>query len=354
MKKNILITYSLLVLPLITSSALLSMEWGTNIDFGSDQEQIPNSQNHFLNELRESRIFKDKAKLNTSTVKDDSESLDMDIPPLFEFETIKLPLPDCMAAKPNITKEQPSTLSNQTIIVEKVKREPTFGEKLTYYTSTHHQLKNNILSLIEKGEFKVGDEVHETWLAVAIKNAINKENIDFLIDFAALCHKNENYRNSLRISEELSQQAFEKLQPYYTTQLSIAEEALQKKQQEKVNQWNTIVSTCKNKTNDAFNVFNQEVKELHDNYDQSVKQETEQIDGLREKMKTFSFLNKAIKPTTTKLLDNNQIQTPRDLFVATMKDAQGRLNFAQQELTNMPTIKERKVAPQYQIELASK
>jgi len=356
MKKNILVVQRLLVLPLIISSPLLAMERKE-----TPQTQQSVSHDQLFEELQNLERFKQQKQLHNSSSDISNENNPTITAPTntaepsplmqSEIEIITLTLPNRMSAKQNLTKDQPNPLL-QSVMLPTQEKELGFLEKLAYHTSTAHQHRQKMISYLQNDQFDVTNLTHFKWLEEAIATATAHDDIDSLATIAMICHK--KYPDTIRImSEDIAQRAFEKLEGHYTEKLSKAELVLQLKHQDKMKQWNITVAACRKSIHAAIEMYNQNVKELYDNYDQSVAEETNHVNNVSEQIKALSSLNRNIRPSTTVLLTNNPLQTPKDIFATTMKEAEKRLIFAQKEINEMPTIMETKPRPQ-QLALTNK
>jgi len=263
---------------------------------------------------------------------------------LSETEIINLPMPNRISPLTNMpihtnvptnTPEMPNALL-QSVMLPTETKELTFFEKLAYHASTANQLLNRMIYYLEADQFDVKNLKHFEWLYEAIETATANNDYQSLTTIATLCH--DKYATTIRIPETLAQPAAKVLHAHYSLELSLANQALQSKRQEQMKQWNINTAACVKAINDIVNGYNQSVKEITDNFDTAVTQETERIKNLRREVSTFSSLNREIRQNTAALLTSNQIQAPKNIFARTMGESQKRLDSMAKTVNEMPTI----------------
>lgn len=360
MKKNILIVQSLLVLPLITSNIALSMEnpieatekktefKQTMSDEEIAKQQATIRQNHSPVFAQLRNRFENKPTHIKSIPKSEYASSkpitivipteEIILPTIYltspETKIINISQPEPTNVPTN-TPEMPSDLL-QSIMLPTEAKELTFFEKLSYHTSTAHQLLKRMISYLENDQFEVDNLKHFEWLYEAIETATTNKDVASLTKIAALCQ--EKYATTIRIPERLAQPAAEVLHAHYSLELSLANKKLQEKRQDQMTQWNFDTAACVKAINDIVIAYNQSIKENTDNFETSVTQETERIKNLRREVSTFASLNREIRENTAKLLQNNPIQAPKNIFARTMGESQKRLNNLTNTVNEMPTI----------------
>jgi len=351
MKKNILIVQSLLVLPLITSSVALSMETAQSKQTMSSQEienlqpEIREKHSSVFAELR--NRFESKPMYIQSIPRWEYASCkpiaiemptEIVMPIIYltspEIKTLSIPLPETTIVPTN-TPEMSNELL-QSVMLPTETKELTFFEKLAYHASTANQLLNRMIYYLESDQFDVTNLKHFEWLYEAIETATAYNDHKSLTTIATLCH--DKYATTIRIPERIAQPAAEVLKTYYSTELSFANQALQIKRQEQMKQWNINTAACVKAINDIVNGYNQSVKEITNNFDTSVTQETERIKNLRREISTFSSLNREIRKNTAELLTSNQINAPKNIFARTMGESQKRLDSMAKTVNEVPTI----------------
>lgn len=395
MKKNILVVQALLCLPLMSSSMLLSMNrkqketplsrkqrkqnqlkpiyQKKEVEEKTKETKQPVTEEKIaqdnkpnitslLEDIRQSKIFIKQSQLNASidesqptainpvdnSIESKPEALNL---VTSEIEIINLPLPERTSAQ----KDEPNIQLNsllESVILPTQEKELSFVEKLNYYTSTASQILQRIISELETGKFNTEYKTSFDLLEEAITTATKNNDVKALATIASLCHT--KYPTTIRISEKTAQPASELLKTHYTKELLFTNNALQNKHEEKIKQWNMETAACMASILTVINAYQNNIKSIYGNYDESLNLETERIKNLRRDVSIFSSLNKEIRPNTAELLTQNQLKTPNNIHATTMHTSEKRFESIRNTVNDIPTIKGSQTNPQYLERLTNK
>lgn len=318
------------------------------------QEHTIRFRNPLLEDLHNSKLFIQQSQLNNviEVIKNPlynpeaQNSSEAQIPSNLvqsEVEIITLALPE--HATRNNTNDNYLDL-NQSIMFPTTTKELSWLEKLSYHTSTANQILQQVISNLELGKFDTTDKISFDRLEEAILTATKNNDIDSLAKIAALCQ--QKYSTTIRITDQAAQPASQVLNSHYSKELTLANNNLQDKHEEKLRQWNAATATCMASIINAITIYKQNVGVINGNYDASLEQETKRITDLRRDVSTFSCLNRDIRPGTADLLKNNQLKTPNNIHATTMSISENKFNSilttVEQEI---PTTKELQKNPTY-------
>jgi hypothetical protein len=386
MKKNILVVPSLLALSLVATAPLLGMEnyieykekptfQGKNrkqrrqeakyqqkkdrqfqrkqITEEEQQQQITQSKNRLqsaMQELQNSRLFlQQKTNNSFEVIENPLYNQNAQIPSNLvqsETEVINLTLPE------GATNDTHMDL-NQSVVLPTTTRELSWLEKISYHTSTANQILKQVISNLELGQFDTTDRRSFDLLEEAILTATKNNDIESLAKISSLCQ--QKYSTTIRISNQTAQPASEVLKNHYSTELTITNDKLQSKHEEKIKQWNMATATCMTSIINAINIYKQNIGVIYGDYDASLEQETKRIIDLRRDVSTFSCLNRDIRPGTAELLKNNQLTTPKIIHATTMSISEKKFNSIATTVENeIPTTKELQKNPKYIENLTNK
>jgi hypothetical protein len=349
MKKNILIVQSLVLIPLITPSLTLGMEIShKKITGKSELKQImPNEEIEALQSIvKEQHIPVFAELIKKFEGKTDNESKDTEVQTtsvnliLSEIETINVAMPECMSTPKNVVtpiQEQPNALV-QSVMLPTEKKGLSFFKSFSYKTSTANQVLKSVIYELETSTFDTKNLTSFEILEEAITTATNNKDAKSLITIATLCE--EKYPKTIRISDNVAEQASQVITAHYMTELNIKNEELNNKAQERRQQWNTSTLACVKTINDAISTYNQNVQNIADNYNKSVEQKSADTEHLRTQIKTFSLLNREIRGDITGLLINNKIKQPKNILAKTMGQSTSELNSIVTALNRIPKILE--------------
>ena len=348
MKKNILIAQSLVLIPLITPSLTLGMEIShKKITGKSELKQImPNEEIEALQSIVKEQhipVFAELIKKFEGTTDNESKDTEVKSAPvnliLSEIETINVLMPECMSTPKNVqtTTEQSNALL-QSVVLPTEKKGLSFFKSFSYNTSTANQVLKSVIYELETNTFDTNNLTSFEILEEAITTATNNKDAKSLITIATLCE--EKYPKTVRISDNVAEQASQVITAHYMTELNVKNEELNNKAQERRQQWNTSTLACVKTINDAISTYNQNVQNIADNYNKSVEQKSEDTEHLRTQIKTFGLLNREIRRDITGLLINNKIKQPKNILAKTMGQSTNELNSIVTALNRIPKILE--------------
>ncbi|HEX4068500.1 MAG TPA: hypothetical protein VHX42_00220 [Candidatus Babeliales bacterium] len=312
------------------------------------QEQVKTNKTNFqtaLKELHSSKIFIQQQLLHNGA---NEENIHQDIQPLpsnllqSEHEVVNIALPE------------PNALW-ASVLLPVEEKQLSFFEKLTYYTSTSNQILQQIISDLETGAFDARYKTSFDALEEVITTATNNNDIQSLATIASLCQ--QKYPITIRISDKVAQPALKLLKTHYSKELTLTNDKLQNKHDEKTRQWNMATLACMTSILNAINSYQQNIEGIYTNYNTSVDEETKRITDLKRDVTIFNGLchNRDTRLTTLESLSNEQLRIPHNkIHSSIMSESENRLVSVGKTIEIIPTIKGLKTNPQYIEELTTK
>jgi hypothetical protein len=301
MKKNILIIQSLLVLPLISSSVLFSMETTQPIN----EQQKKGIHASLVDELKAK--FESKAKATRT-----SDPIDIVMPSInlvvSEIEVTTLPMPENLKQKT----EQPNPLLLQSVMLPTEKKGLGFFKRISYLRSSDREVLEEMITDLKDGAFDVTNGTHFDILNEVIATATKNGDFESIFTIAKIC--SEKYPNKIRISDETAKPTSEFLSTHYLAELQLA----QNKSPE---------------NGEAVNTYNLAIKNVNEN---------NHIKNLRTNISTFALLNKETRKPIAAVLTNNQLVEQTNIFSKTMSQSTNELNSIVANLNRIPKILETK------------
>src|SRR5579862_6357419 len=198
-----------------------------------------------------------------------------------ETEIINISLPECMQNNNNnleATSINPELL--QSVMLPTEDKGLTWLEKIAYYTSTKHQVVQSIIKQLENKTFDASNRTAIDIFTEAVTTATNNSDVQSLATIADLCSK--NYPQTIRLFDDVvAQQASGFLTTHYMTELTRANATMQSKRQEHVKEWTVETAACVKAMSDLITNYNQKIKNIADNYHNSIEQEEARIKTLR-------------------------------------------------------------------------
>jgi hypothetical protein len=257
-----------------------------------------------------------------------------------ETEIINISLPECMQNNNNNNNLEATSINPellQSVMLPTEDKGLTWLEKIAYYTSTKHQVVQSIIKQLENRTFDASNRTAIDIFTEAVTTATNNSDVQSLATIADLCSK--NYPQTIRLFDDVvAQQASGFLTTHYMTELTRANATMQGKRQEHIKEWTVETAACVKAMSDLITNYNQKVKNIADNYHNSIEQEEARIKTLRTQVSTFSLLNKQTRENSATVLTSNKLDRPTNKFAKTMMESESRLNYLAKVAQDMPQI----------------
>lgn len=352
MKKNILIVQALLLLPLIVSSLILGSEKSANTrrnrkkknsnnlmmyiaEQTKTQEKTPQEtlkEEPALQALSNQQLVTTYHTISTETESDEASS--------FPFADSQELVPHTVQQQiiDKSTEQETASIPDalfQSVILPTEKKGLDFFDTILYYTSK--KPISRIIFLLQNKTFKTDNQSYFEWLNEAIEAAIKNEDFDSLATIATLCQADE-YKKTIRIPDEIAQPAVALCSSKYNNELSLANKAIQNKCQDNITLYNIKTVAFTKVIGDIICAYTQDIQNIGNDYDKSVKQELTRIANIQDQINNFSKLNKSIRDETTNFLATYAIELPENQFNKKIEESNKQLTILSTINQNMPPI----------------
>jgi len=240
---------------------------------------------------------------------------------IIELPTIALEQPTAtVETEVTIVDAQDSSVQSETTVAETTESNPLFQsvmmptakKELDYWTRLNTRLFNvisNIKSFLQNKTYDVENAEYLEMLHAALTQARETDDFDTIIKLAELCQSTEDYKNKIRINDEIATSALELLTNKYNAAVACSNIKI-----------NNMYDTHTRKYDDATTAFAYTLSQAPAAYLKNIKgiseeaatqyatareQEESRIKGIQESITTFSKLNGSIRPKVTELLQQN-------------------------------------------------
>lgn len=264
MKKNILVT-QLLLLPLITSSLILSMEYNEQVR-GQSRKQ------------KRYQIRQQNAAIKR----------------LAAMEKNKL--------QPQTTKNAPVDLLQSVMIPTEEKGLGALG---TFCYYMNDPIKN-ITSYLTTNTFDKKNASHFKLLDEAITEAISRKDFDVLMNIVALCQSTEDYRKSIRIPDKIAEIAFDFCSKTYISEIVDSNKTIKDDHQNSIAKYNAKTAAFSQTINQAIDLYRRDLNNITSQYALSTQKEADDIADMKIKMIQLSALNARFRSKTDINLHNSK------------------------------------------------
>ena len=367
MKKNILVVQTLLVLPLIHSSNLSSMQQQPKTPLQKKQMReekkktyrekaiqqetqkptdISDAKNNLIAELEASFVTRNKntdteqsqsnkltyaevatkpAKTLPTATNNQHENINFNEFPFFSEMT--------QEAAAATTESLPNDLLQSAIIPQEKKGFGILGS-ISYYI--RDSIKN-LISYLQNNSFDTSNASHFALLHEAIKKAIANNDFDSLATITALCQSTEEYQSKIRISDDIAEPTFNFCSTRYSEHVVHANKKLETNYQNNILQYNARTAALSEALQNAINSYNQDIKNITNEYDTLVEQETNHLSNLQKQISIIAALNKQNRKDAPRLLAAHTINAPKNQFPKEL--TQKKLNSVLLITDHMPQIK---------------
>jgi len=290
MKKNILVV-QLLLLPLVTSSLMLSME---NSNKGQNRQQRRYQAVQQKKALKKLQMIEQQKK--EAAQKKPTKQAKINETPDFLLQSVILP-----------TEEQGLGWAG------------TFN----YYVNDPI---SNIISYLTTQSFNTFNGSHFKLLNEAIAQAVQEEDFDSLAIITALCRSTEEYKNKIRIPDTIAQPAFEFCSKTYTQEIADSNETMSNNYQNSLSRYNTRTIAFSKALSKMIESYNEDIRQIANLYHSSVQEETTCVTTMQKKMCALSALNASIRNNTKTLITEHTITAQTNNLPETLEQSQQKLN----------------------------
>jgi hypothetical protein len=385
MKKNISLTYSLLLLPLIASSSLLSMEHNDEVSYDGfaffseesaeevaqepTQEIIYDGFAFFAEPTKEvaqeitiefQPAVKEYHQITTNS-EESAEEVAQEITvesAVKEYHPIAtnpvdysaFPFLEELAAELSVdsqitTEEQPNVMLQSVMLPTEEKGLGILGT-ISYYCK---DVVTNIISYLATNTFDTNNKTHFALLHEAVQKAAANNDFDTLATIAALCQSTDDYQAKIRISDEVAQPALNVFTTKYAQEVDLSNGTIRNHHQTNLLQYNARTDAFAQKLAELVSAYNQEIKNIASHYDVSTQQEVVRITTMQQQINTFGKLNASIRPTTAQLLSAHTTEIPKNRITKKIGESEKQLEFLSKIGSNLPKIKDRTLSENLQL-----
>ncbi len=356
MKKNSSLTYSLLLLPLIASSSLLSMEHNDEASWDgfpffseeSAEEVAQEPTIEFQPAATEYHpITTNPVDYNAFPFLNElAAELSVDSQIDTEKQTNVSPQADVSAVAQTTTEEQPNALSQSAMLPTKEKGLGFFGT-ISYYCK---DVITNIISYLSTKTFDTDNKTHFALLNEAVQKAAANNDFDTLVTIAALCQSTDNYQANIRISDEVAQPALDLFTTKYAQEVKSSNDTIRNNHQTNLLQYNKRTDAFAQKLAELIIAYNEDIKIIASNCDASAQQEVVHITTIQQAICTLGKLNAVIRPATEKLPSAHTITIPKNRINKKIGESEHQLKFLSEIGSKLPKIKDRTLTQNLQLE----
>jgi len=333
MKKNMLLTHSFLVLPLISSS----FSWG--MENSQEQQKVNQNQVNFKNMLKElvgtfentnTEFFESELNQNNTTTSNAN-------PPSIYSEVIDLPFSNTTNNKQQTTSVRAPQDLSASVILPTTKKQLTLLERTSRYLTTNYQDMGYVITELEKATFNAGDlrEVNRFRQAIDTAFYYNEtKSIEKIITLAG-----KNYPDNIRINNDHATKIHDFLKQNHTTQLELLKKELHNNTDGKKQQWNNATLTLKTAINIALENYKKQTENIDTDYNKSTEAYQEFNKQFENNIAALKVLNSRIREQDNNLLESNEEKAliPNKLRI-TQKLADQQIELIKKAVNSIPTV----------------
>lgn len=358
MNKNMLIVQSLLLLPLITPSLSLGMKkkhhkksykdiTTKNIspNLRPSLKTTPNdnpndnlADNNPYKELINSVNFPSLVKANkqiTNSPENSQENLET---PNEFFISAEASLNHDISPE-NIQPTNTIDTLTQTIVVNKEEKGFGIFGSLSYYLGDSIK---NIISYLQTQTFDITNGSHFNLLNEAIKKSIENKDFDSLVLIATLCQSTDEYKNNIRISNEIAATAFEFCDTKYKDTINNANNNLQTNYQNSVVQYNNKTIAFAQTINELVKTYQQDIHDISKEYSTLVEKEDLHVVNMNNQLTTVSALNSVVREKIKNISNGAFLTFPNNEIIDNKNKSQELFELLN-KTSNLPKIEFKEV-----------
>jgi hypothetical protein len=371
MKRNILLVHSLLVLPLLSSPMLFSMDYKGALTNSQDQVKRTKGQTknakrkakkaaqaqaaqlsasaetgeaiaHFLTPQDLDTFIKTEQDAMVAQAQDDisaaAEKL-LQLKNPEEVQTLAANIPGLQrllqilgiatstpaietqivtAAKPVHTCA-PKPLEQEAVVINDALGQlaqsvmlPTEEKGFGLFNRIISPFSSNraqVISHLKNKTFETDNKSFFDLLNNAIQEAIDYKDSDSLFLISDLCEQDE-YKNTIRIADDKAQAASDFMSSIYTQQIDISTTNIQESEKRNIWAYDKATLAYINALEDATSKYKANVTRLGQSYATTVKTELEKATDLKERLKKIAQLNASIRHHVSDLTWVNTVHVP--------------------------------------------
>jgi hypothetical protein len=356
MKKNISLTYSLLLLPLIASLSLLSMEHNDEASCDGFAFFSEESAEEVAQELTiEFQLaVTEYHPIATNPVdysafpflEELAAELSIDSQIATEEQTNVTTQADVIIVAQTTTEEQPNALSQSVMLPTEEKGLGIRGT-ISYYCKG---VIKNIISYLSTKTFDTDNKTHFGLLNEAVQKAAANNDFDTLATIAALCQSTDDYQAQIRISDEVAKPALNLFTTKYAQEVNSSNDTIRNNHQACLLKYNSRTDAFAQKLAELISAYNEDIKIIASNYDVSTQQEDVHITTMQQEISTFGKINASIRPATVQLLSAHTIEIPKNRITKKIGESEQQLEFLSKIGSKLPKIKDRTLTQNLQLD----
>ena len=326
------------------------------------EEETKQNSHNLMEELKVSIAFREKTdqidkmlasmKITTpptsissseTNISNELDNIDYKEFPFFESSSCSTSSSSATTSTESSSISQSSELKETSSIIQASVMLPTEEKSLglqgnfTYYTQN---TVSGIISLLIKKNFDIQNASYFNWLNEAIQNAVENGHYGSLITIAAICQNNEEYKNSIRISDDSAEKSFNLFEVHHKAEVNNLNKILEEKQKNSILEYNNKTIAFAKFISEATDRYNKDIQNITDNYNAEIEKANKQIALTKSQISTFSALNKSTRKKIINLVDGSTITIPKNKCMSKKEKRENSLAQLLDISNSLPTIKE--------------